>query len=196
MKTILSSLIFLVVLCGLAVAQPEGNPPDEPTPLAGATAAPVAAPPATPTMPAAEPEKPAAPETEAPGEASAEPKPATPPEQAETDPVGTVLQLVGHIKAGEWRLALALVLALLMFALARVRDKVKWFRGDRGGAVLVMVLALAGTVSTALASSATLDYKLLLGTLGLAWTAVGGYSWIKRLFWPKDDEPVETPSEG
>ena len=102
--------------------------------------------------------------------------------------IGVLGELVKSVKAGEWRYAAALALTMLMLLLNRFRDKLKWFKGDRGGAVLVAVLALAGAVATALASDATLDWRLFLGAAGVMWTAVGGYTWVKRLIWPTKDE--------
>lgn len=125
--------------------------------------------------------------TEAPAPAPAPVE--APADKAEEDPLSTLGELVSAVRAGNWRLAIALGLGLLMFAAGKFRDKVKWFSGDRGGAVLVMALALAGAVSTALVSSASLDWKLFLGAAGVAWTAVGGYTWAKRLIWPKDADP-------
>lgn len=122
----------------------------------------------------------------------APPAPAgTPAEKAEEDPLSTAGELVSAVKNGNWRLAVALALGFLMMLLGRFRNKLKWFKGDRGGAVLVMVLSLAGALSTALASSASMDWKLFLGAAGVAWTAVGGYTWAKRLIWPKDVEQSE-----
>jgi len=114
-------------------------------------------------------------------------QPASAPEAAEKDPLGTLGQLVAAVRAGHWRLAASLALALLMVVLARVRDRIKWFRGDRGGAALVGLLALGGALVSALSSSAPLDWKLFLGAAGVMWTAVGGYTWVKRLLWPKKE---------
>lgn len=118
--------------------------------------------------------------------ASAEPEP-----EPSGDFVETLFQIVNDARAGNWRLVAAGVLALLMLALGKLRDKIKWFRGDRGGAVLVMLLSLSGALSTALFSSAELDLRLFLGAAGIAWTAVGGYTWLKKLLWPGDAEPSE-----
>lgn len=111
--------------------------------------------------------------------------PATAPAEPEAD-LDTLVSLAKAVRGGEWRLAASLVLALLMFALARARDEIGWFRGDRGGAVLVALLAFGGALSTALATPVPLDFKLIAGTFGVMWTAVGGVQWAKRLLWPKD----------
>lgn len=110
-----------------------------------------------------------------------------PAAEAESDPLGAIERLVQSIRGGHWRLAVALVLSLLMLGLSKVRDRVSWFSGDRGGAILLGVLALTGAISTALATPATpLDWKLFVGALGVMWTACGGYVWVKRIIWPKD----------
>ena len=135
--------------------------------------------------PAATEEAPAAPEVE---EAPAEP---TPVEKAEEDPLGEAAEVVNAIKSGNWRMAAAGLLAFLMLGLGKVRHKVKWFDGDRGGAVLVGILGFGGALSTALASGVALDLQLFIGAFGVVFTAVGGYTWLKRLIWPQDKPSEE-----
>lgn len=105
----------------------------------------------------------------------------------EGDPLGSIEAFVDAVKAGNWKMVGALALALIMLVLAKVRDKVKWFSGDRGGATLVMLLGLAGGFSAALAAGADIDWRLVLGIVGVVWTGVGGVTWVKRLIWPKDN---------
>lgn len=110
------------------------------------------------------------------------------------DPAGAVERFITAVREGNIRIAVGLGLSLLMIVLARIRKKVPWFSGDRGGAILVMLLSLLGAFGTALLSDATLDYKLILGAIGVAWTAVGGYTWVKRLIWPPDQKkPAPDP---
>jgi len=104
----------------------------------------------------------------------------------ESDPIGSVSRFVSAIKSGNWKLVGAMALALLMLVLAKTRDRVKWFKGDRGGAVLVSVLGLAGGFSAALSTGTAIDWKLVLGIFATTWTAVGGVTWFKRIIWPKD----------
>jgi hypothetical protein len=106
----------------------------------------------------------------------------------EGDPIGSVEQFVSAIKAGNWKMVGSLALALIMVLLAKARKKVKWFSGDRGGAILVMLLGLLGGFSAALASGDGIDWKLAVGVIGLVWTGVGGVTWLKRVIWPKDAE--------
>lgn len=94
----------------------------------------------------------------------------------------TVLdQVMRDVATGDWRYAAAGCLSLLMLALQRARSKVRWFSGRRGGAVLVMVLALAGSLVTVLASSVPLTPGLLFGAFAVALTAVGGWEWVRAL---------------
>lgn len=134
---------------------------------------------------------PEAPSTEVPAEEA----PAADVPAPEMNPVDTLGDLVSAVKDGNWRLVVSLLLGIVMFAGAKFRDKISWFKGDRGGAILAMILAMAGAVATALASDAAMDWKLFLGAAGVAWTAVGGYTWIKRLFWPKDKKDAKEKSE-
>jgi len=133
-------------------------------------------------------EAPAAPEA---AEAPAEPDKPTLVELVEEDPLGEAAEVVKAIKGGNWRMVAAGLLAFLMMALGKIRGKVKWFDGDRGGAVLVGILGFGGALSTALASGVALDFQLLIGTFGVVFTAVGGYTWIKRLIWPQDKPSEE-----
>lgn len=109
-----------------------------------------------------------------------------PADQVNDDPVSALAKLVDAIRTGNMRLVVSLVLAFVMFGLAKFRSHIPWFSGDRGGAILVMALALLGGVSTALASGAPLDAKLFIGIVAVAWTAVGGVQWVKRLLWPAE----------
>ncbi len=153
--------IILTCFGALALAQPGDSGP---APLDAAAA---------PTTPALD--KPATPA-----------KPLTPAEAVEKDPVGTAGEVVQDLRAGNWREAAVGLLALVMFVLVRVRDKIKIFKGDRGGAILLMVLALVGSLSVGLASEDPLDWRLILGAATAAWTAAGAVTWFKRLIWPKD----------
>ncbi len=177
-RQLFSILLVLAVIfaCGTAIAADAGPTADTPDPkITDSNAKPAKA---------------------APEEGSGEPPPAggeakTPAEQVEDDPLGSAAAFVNAIRKGNWRMAAALALALLMFGLskAKIREKLKIFDGDRGGAILVMVLALAGAGSTTLATGAPLDWKLAVTVIGIAWTAVGGYTWIKQMIKPRDKNP-------
>ena len=112
----------------------------------------------------------------------------TPVPDFEANPMGALESFVTAIKAGKWRVVAAFVLAFVMFLLRKYRDKVPWFKGDRGGAILVMVLGLAGgTVTALLSEGVKLDWKLPVGIVLTVWAAVGGVQWLKRVIWPKDE---------
>lgn len=113
-----------------------------------------------------------------------------PVQAVEQDPLGSAGNLVTAIRQGNWRLAAAFFLALIMFALGKVRHQVKWFAGDRGGAILVMVLSLAGALSTSLAAGMPVDWKMFAAAIGIAWSAVGGYTWVRKMLWPAAKPPA------
>ncbi len=97
-----------------------------------------------------------------------------------------LIDLVMALREGDARLIAAAALSLLMAAAATARDKIAWLRGDRGGAVLVMVLSFLGGLVTSLGSGAPVDFKMFLTALEIGLAAVGGYTWVRRLIWPKD----------
>lgn len=112
------------------------------------------------------------------------------PPDIEGDPIGSIQRFVDAIKAGNWKLVGSLALALIMLVLTRVRSKITWFAGDRGGAVLVMLLGLLGGFAAALQAGSAFDWRLVLGIVVAVWTAVGGVQWVKRVIWPKDKAVV------
>lgn len=115
------------------------------------------------------------------------PLPATQPNaMLSSDPGGLAWTLVTAAKSGNWRLASAAALALLMLGLGYTPVRKKYFAGDRWGAVLVLLLGLGGGVVTALLSSAPITASLFLGSLGVAFTAAGGFIVVKRIIWPAD----------
>jgi hypothetical protein len=110
----------------------------------------------------------------------------------EIDPLSAIEQIVEAARGGRWLLVAAGALILVMFGLRKARDHFKWFKGDRGGALLVILLSLAGALSTALATSASVDWKLFVGALAVAFTASGGYNNIRRIIWPQDGASTGT----
>lgn len=102
------------------------------------------------------------------------------------DPLSVIDSVVEAAKAGRWLLVAAGALTLAMFGLRKVRDRVTWFKGDRGGAILVILLSLGAALSTAFGSGNAVDWKLIVGAVAVAWTASGGYTNIRRILWPKD----------
>lgn len=117
--------------------------------------------------------------------------PTVPPGAAESSAFpGGPEEFVQALRSGDWRLVAAFALVAIMIGLRRIRDKVPWLQGDRGGAIAVMLLSLAGAFTTSLSTDAPVDFKMVLGAVAIAWTAVGGYTWVKRLIWPADKPAV------
>lgn len=113
-----------------------------------------------------------------------------PIDKVEKDPVGLALDIVEAVQSEQWRLVAAFALSLMMFLLSKFRKRLTFFRelfgGDRGGAILVMLLAVMGAMVTALMTTVPINWQFFIGAVGVAWTAVGGYTWLKRLLWPKE----------
>lgn len=86
------------------------------------------------------------------------------------------------VMAGQYPLAAALALVLLV-AVARkwLAPRVPFFGSDAGGALLALAGSFGGAVATALLAGATLSWSVAWTALGVAFTAAGGYSLVKRL---------------
>lgn len=102
------------------------------------------------------------------------------------EPDQAVTLVVENIKGGNWKLAVAAILSLLMTLLGKFRGMIPIFAGDRGGSLLVMVLSVLGSVATALGTGAPLDWNLLISAAGVAFTAVGGWTWFNQVIRPAD----------
>lgn len=140
--------------------------------------------PAPATMTDSDPEAVTAPENAdlAPLSASAE----------KSDPLGTAGEVVKDVRAGDWRHAIAGLLVIVMFGLAKARDNTTWFKGDRAGALLVIGLGLGGGLVTTLYADGPLDWQLFLGSASVITSAVGIYTLAKKVFFPSDAKAKPT----
>lgn len=106
---------------------------------------------------------------------------------AQADPAGAAGEVLKDLVHRDWRQAASGAVFLMMGLLARLRPRLPWFKGDRGGALLLLLVSLLGGLGTALAAQASvLSGWFLLGSL---WTAVGAaglHAITTRLLWPKD----------
>lgn len=134
------------------------------------------------------------------------PPASTPLDKVDNDPLGAVKDIVESAQKGNWKMVLALLLAFVMLGLNKLRGRVRFFSGDRGGAILLLLVSLIGGVSTTLALDGDFQWSLLLSALGTALMAAGVYNLTKRIIWPEDqgktppawlggkkDEPAKAP---
>lgn len=112
--------------------------------------------------------------------------PTVAPDSATKSAGGLLSDVFSGFKGGNWRLVVAGILSLLMIALGKVRE-MPWspFKGDRGGAILVLLLAEITAVIGALGLDAPVTFSLILGALLTGATAAGGYAIVRRIIWPK-----------
>lgn len=106
---------------------------------------------------------------------------------APDDAGGIVTNLYEAGKSRNYR-ALAAALCSLVVLLMR-----RWGAGlfkplgtDRGGALLALVVGVAGAFATALAAGAPLGFGLVYDGLVMGVTAAGGFVVLKRLVAPRD----------
>ncbi|MGH8677185.1 MAG: hypothetical protein ACREUQ_02385 [Burkholderiales bacterium] len=118
------------------------------------------------------------------------PAPPAPPAPAVTPPLsedGAITAVLKGAQAGNWKLALAGILSMLMFFLRNARESIPFFRGDRGGALLVMTLSILGAIATAFAvPGMKIDVNTIVTAMTVAFTAIGGWKWLSHLFVPTD----------
>lgn len=111
---------------------------------------------------------------------------ATTAEDINADPVGAVGRLVTSMRAGDWREFAAIALSLLMLLGAKARDKIAFFRGDRGGVIAIFTLSTAGALVTSLLAGTPIDFTMFYAALETGVLAMGGFIGFKKIFWPAD----------
>ncbi|TQF10701.1 hypothetical protein FJV41_38125 [Myxococcus llanfairpwllgwyngyllgogerychwyrndrobwllllantysiliogogogochensis] len=90
--------------------------------------------------------------------------------------------LFNAVTSQNYALVASLVVVLLVFLLRKFGGRfIPFFNRDRGGAVLVLGVSLAGAVANALAAGAPFSLSLLLTAAKVALTAAGGFTLVKRL---------------
>lgn len=94
---------------------------------------------------------------------------------------GLISSLIGAVKEGKWLIVAGVALSLLVMGIKAVFPVLK---DDRLGAIVTFATGVIGIVGVGLASGSGLSLSLILGAVAATWTAVGGYSWLKRLIWP------------
>lgn len=179
MPKLLRYAIPILFACGLAAAPLAAFADDTPPPVPTATTTPAAAPPT-----ADPPVDTAVVTVTKDGDVTATPGGAV--DRALKDPSGVMTDIARSIRdGGGWRYAGAGVLVLLM-ALG-IRFQLRIFgKTVRGRAIAVMAFSTAGAIVTTLVTPIPFTPKLLVGAVGLAWTAVGGRAWLKSVLWPDD----------
>lgn len=169
---LLVALVATLAMIPAALASPDGGP--------GAIAADVEPPPPV-SVPAAP----------------------TPPDDADVikDAFGDVVSGDGRARAIVVILLIGVVYCLRRWAKAPLpwvgwRILPAWFGTDRGGVVLTLVLGFAGAIAHALYADASVDLNLFEAALMVAITAAGGYATVRRMLWPPDQRPDESPPIG
>lgn len=124
-------------------------------------------------------------------------------ESVTNDPVtALVITLLEKVMSGDWAAVASAAIALVVYVsrlkkspLQKIFLKLsfgKWdIKSDRGGALLVLLLGLAGGLVTTLTAGAPISVALLVTCLKESVMAAGGYVLVKKIFFPTDE--VENP---
>jgi hypothetical protein len=114
---------------------------------------------------------------------------------------GFALEAYEKVKGGKWREFAAMLVILIVFVSRKwglkILDKVgldkasSWLSStDRGGVVLVALVAGLGAVANALYAGAAVDLELFK-TAGLIMVeAIGGFVGVKKFLFPSDEKEV------
>lgn len=107
------------------------------------------------------------------------------------DPTATIDAFAKAVEGGNPWLIAAAGVGLLVFLLRRfVPGKFgNWLRTDLGGALLSLTVSFAGALATKLATGGAITLGVVVAAIGVAFTASGGWSLIRRLL-------QRRPSEG
>lgn len=90
--------------------------------------------------------------------------------------------LYAAAKSGHYAYATALALVLVVALVRRyAAPRVAWLASDAGGAALALFGSFGAALAAALASGDGLSWRLVWAAIGVAVTAAGGYSLVKRL---------------
>lgn len=86
------------------------------------------------------------------------------------------------VQSRNYALIVALAVVLVVFLLRKFGgSRLPFLRTDRGGALLVLGVSVAGAVANALAAGAPFSGALMLTAVRVALTAAGGFTLVKRL---------------
>lgn len=105
---------------------------------------------------------------------------------------GYIQSALDSLKAGNYRLLLALALMGLIFGARKLAEKLgwAWIGTDRGGTITALVTGVVATLAASIATGAQINIWLLVDGLVAGITAIGGYAAIKKLLSPSDAAPA------
>ena len=114
--------------------------------------------------------------------------PAVSPTPAPTE-ASAIVGIVQSAHQGNWKLAMAGLLSLLVLVIRKLNlhTIVPFFKGDRGGSILVMVMAVVGALGSALSTPGMhITVDTFVAAIGVGLTSVGGYHWLGNMLNPAD----------
>ena len=104
-------------------------------------------------------------------------------------------RIYAAVRSGQWVVAAGLVLLALVWVVRKYGGKL-WpaLLTDRGGVLTSLALAFAGALASTLAAGRVPGVGDVMAALGLAFTASGGWTMVRRLVNPKSTESAPPPT--
>jgi hypothetical protein len=117
----------------------------------------------------------------------------------ESDPSDLAMRAVKAAKSRDWKLLIALVVSILAWGARKYGKSYVPFLGtDRGGIITVFALAFVGCIANVMIAlgSGGLASDIWLDAVSIAMLSIGGYTGLKKLFFPADAKASPEPAKG
>jgi hypothetical protein len=107
------------------------------------------------------------------------------------DPGGFFAKLFSATTSGQWKLLITLVLVGVVWGFRAIGGKFwPWLKTDRGGAMLALLTGVTGVLAAMALAGGAFSAQVVLNGIMAGITAAGGWTVIKKLFWPSDAKPA------
>lgn len=100
-----------------------------------------------------------------------------------------VEQVYNAVRGGQWMVVAAMAVVGLVWLLRNwpgLVSKVPFLSTDRGGVLVTLATSLLLPLATAVLAGKVIGWSDVEAAGMLALTAIGGYTGLKRLLWPKE----------
>lgn len=103
-------------------------------------------------------------------------------------------QEAGHDKSWSILFGIASIVVCLTWLVRKFGGLfIPFLKTDRGGALTVLVLGVAGGLVNALAAGSSVSFDVVVAGMGVGFMSAGGFTVLKKLIYPSD---AEAPKQG